>query len=429
MRTATMLALIPLASLIAGATALAQDSPEVRRVALVGGHVVDGTGIELLVDRTILIEDSVIVSVFATGSESLPAATDVIAIAVLYGIPGLIDTHVHLATEPEAEDAPERTRARLEAALYGGVTSVRDMAGDVRVLAGLSRAALVGTMKSPGIYYAALFAGPEFFDDPRTHSSAKGLVPGEIPWMRAITPETDFPAAVAEAKGSGATAIKLYALLDSATIAAVVAEAHRQGLLVWAHAAVRPATPGQVIGAGVDAVSHAFLLGRAMGPEEAAVVRAAAEAGEPIVLESDALSAVIGLLVERDVQLDPTLFVHGDNPALQQTTAAVAALAFEAGASLSVGTDSLAAADVMALPNIHVEMELLVTLAGLSPAAAIVAGTLHGARTLGIADRTGTLQAGKWADLVVLRANPVDDIRNTREVEFVMKKGGVYRRE
>ena len=429
MRTATMLALIPLASLIADATAQAQDSPEVSRVALTGGHVADGTGSGLLVDQTILIEDSVIVSVFATGSEPIPDDADVIDIAGLYVIPGLIDTHVHLATEPEAEDTPERTRARLEAALYGGVTSVRDMAGDVRVLAGLSRAALVGTLESPDIYYSALFAGPEFFDDPRTQSSARGLVPGEIPWMRAITAETDVATAVAEAKGSGATAIKLYALLDSATIAAVVAEAHRLGLLVWAHAAVRPATPGQVIGAGVDAVSHAFLLGRAMGPEQAEVVRAAAEAGEPIVLESDALNAVVELLVERDVELDPTLFVHGDNPALQQAAAAVASLAFEAGASLSVGTDSLAAADAMALPNVHVEMELLVTLAGLSPAEAIVAGTLHGARTLGIADRTGTLEAGKWANLVVLRANPVDDIRNTRKIELVMKKGQVYRRE
>ena len=389
----------------------------------------DGTGTGTSYDRTILIEDSVIISVFATGSVPLAAEAETIDIAGMYVIPGLIDTHVHLATEPEAEDTPERTRVRLEAALYGGVTAVRDMAGDVRVLAGLSRAALVGTMASPDIYYSALFAGPEFFDDPRTHSSSRGLVPGEIPWMRAITAETDIATAVAEARGSGATAIKLYAMLDSATIAAVVDEAHRAGMLVWAHAAIGQASPGQVIGAGVDAVSHAFLLGRARGREEAAALRTAVEAGEPFSIASEALDAALELLAERGVLLDPTLFIHGDTPALQRATAGIATLAFGAGGSLSVGTDSLAAADAMALPNVHIELELLVELVGLSPADALRAATLNGARTLGIDDRTGTIEIGKWADLVVLRADPLDDVRNTREIELVMKKVRVYRRE
>ena len=104
-------------------------------------------------------------------------------------------------------------------------------------------------------------AGPQFFVDPRTHDAARGLVAGQVPWMQAVTAETNLPMAVAEARGTGATALKLYADLSAELVKSITAEAHRQQLLVWAHAAVFPALPNDVVDAGVDVISHACLLG------------------------------------------------------------------------------------------------------------------------------------------------------------------------
>ena len=78
--------------------------------------------------------------------------------------------------------------------------------------------------------------------------------------MRAVTPSTDLTLAMAEAKGTGATAIKIYADLPGDLVRRITGEAHRQHLLVWAHAAVFPASPREVVDAGVDVVSHSCLL-------------------------------------------------------------------------------------------------------------------------------------------------------------------------
>src|SRR5439155_9632347 len=110
---------------------------------------------------------------------------------------GLIDSHVHLATSPNRRYA----EALLRRDLYSGVTTVRDMAGDARVLADLSRAALIGEIPAPDIAYAALMAGPAFFKDPRTVDSARGAVAGEVPWVRVVTPATDLALSIAGGKG------------------------------------------------------------------------------------------------------------------------------------------------------------------------------------------------------------------------------------
>jgi hypothetical protein len=78
--------------------------------------------------------------------------------------------------------------------------------------------------------------------------------------MKAVTPQTDLRLAIAEAKGTGATGIKIYADLPADLVAAITKEAHSQGMLVWAHATVFPATATEVVDAGVDSVSHATML-------------------------------------------------------------------------------------------------------------------------------------------------------------------------
>ena len=78
----------------------------------------------------------------------------------------------------------------------------------------MQRDAKVGDIASPDLYFASLWAGPAFFSDPRTAQASAGEVPGSLPGMRAIDSTTDLRQAVAEARGTGATAIKLYAAMS-----------------------------------------------------------------------------------------------------------------------------------------------------------------------------------------------------------------------
>ena len=94
----------------------------------------------------------------------------------------MINSHVHRATFAN----PTAARAYLLRELYSGVTAVRDMAGDVRLLGELKREAEFDEIPSPDIFYAAVMAGPAFFVDPRTHQAARGRIAGEVPWMHAV---------------------------------------------------------------------------------------------------------------------------------------------------------------------------------------------------------------------------------------------------
>ena len=99
--------------------------------------------------------------------------------------------------------------------------------------------------------------------------------------------------------------------------------------------------------------------------------------------------------------------------------------------TIIAGTDTLGDADLdsLTLPNLHRELELLVSLGGLSTSQALESATRDAAAVLGAQSSRGTIAAGKLADIVVLRSDPLVDIRNTRSVELVIKRGRVYRRD
>jgi imidazolonepropionase-like amidohydrolase len=411
-------------------TARAQASPDsASRVVLVGVTVFDGTGHQARPNQSVLIQGERIAAIFPAGSQPLPAGATVYNLAGRYLIPGLIDSHVHVATDPSGEDSRARTERRLRRALLGGVTAVRDMAGDVRALGSLQRDALLGEIASPDIYYAALFAGPAFFADPRTHDASRGLIPGQVPWMRAITDTTDIHQAVAEARGTGAVAIKLYAALSGELARRITTEAHAQGLKVWAHAALRPARPIDVVEAGVDAVSHANLVAQAMDSARRATALHT-PANEPLDIEDAGLDTLFSTMARRHTIFEPTLLIFADSPPLLRLAGAIAREAHRRGVTIIAGTDTLGAAgsDSPTLPNLHRELELLVTLAGLSPAEALESATRDAAAALGAQGMRGTIEVGKLADMVVLRSDPLLDIRNTRSIQLVMKRGRVYRK-
>ena len=401
-------------------------------LAFTGVTLIDGTGAPPRAGTTIVIGGDRIADVFPDGSKPIPPNARTTDLAGRYVIPGLIDTHVHLATDPSGEDSLALTERKLKSALLGGVTTVRDMAGDARMLGFLARAAATRDIVSPSIYYAAVFAGPDFFTDPRVRATSAAVPLGEAPWARAVTGETDWRQVIAEARGTGARAIKLYADFKPGILTPLVAEAHRQGLKVWAHATLFPARPGDIVAAGVDVVSHATLLAF-----EADTVRADYRTRyrvdySKIPLDAPALGSLLCAMAGRGTILEPTLYVYfirDSTSAVARWAAGITRRANQAGVAISAGTDLITSEDpdrLAELPHLHRELELLVNQAGLTPQQAIMAATGTAARVIGVESLVGTVTPGKLADLVVLTADPLADIGNTRKIEMVVARGVVY---
>ena len=391
--------------------------------ALANATIIDGAGTPARPGMTIVVMQGKITALFPTGSQPVPPGVAVVDLTGKFVIPGLIDAHVHLATDPSGGDRREAVRARLEHALHGGITSVRDMAGDARALADLARAALVGDITSPRIYYSALLSGPGFFDDPRVQSSSRGIPSiGSAPWALAVTDTTDLPLAIAAARGTGATGIKLYAEVPPPLVERIAAEAHRQGMQVWSHATMVPSIPSDAVAAGVDVLSHAahFVWQVDSLPDFRQRINANYGKADP---DHPRLTKVFEAMARRGTALDATLYVARQRPEALAFSAAIVRRAQRMGVPILAGTDAIGAPTEGPLPHLHDELELLVNEAGLTPLQAITAATLAPARALGIEERVGTIAVGKDADLVILTADPSADIRNTRTVDAVYRGG------
>jgi len=352
---------------------------------------------------------------------------------------GLIDSHVHLATPPNRRQA----EAMLRRDLYGGVTAVRDMADDLRPVGDLARASLVGEIAGSDIYYAALMAGPNLFTDKRTVQVSAGGVPGQVPWMQAITNATDLPLAVAEARGTYAIAIKLYADLTAEQAAKITVEAHRQHMLVWAHATLYPARPSEVVAAGVDAISHACMLVREPQP----YVPRYNQPQTPVSLEAfrtgrnPALARLFDEMRRRGTILDATVWTFGSVAAISTTSpalppgscddvvgGAIAGQAWRAGVQVSAGTDAVAPwTDPW--PDLFHELDELVAKAGMSPVAVIHSATLVSARAAGQDRVMGSVEPGKLANFVVLARSPVETLSNLKSVIMTVKRGRIFQRQ
>jgi imidazolonepropionase-like amidohydrolase len=405
--------------------------------------LIDGTGSAVQHDMTLEIDGKRIAAVYESGSRPTPKDAEVRDLSGKYVIPGLIDAHVHI-TDAEPDIAHYKTF--LQALLLGGVTGIRDMAGDDRLLQFLASQANSGAFASPDIFYVALMAGPSFFkEDFRAQDASKGEPLGFAPWMQAVTAKTDIPLAVAEAKGTGATGIKLYANLPAALVEAITAEAHRQGLRVWAHATVFPATPGDLVDADVDTISHSPYLVWEAAPNVPDDYRMRAmgdfEHAKP---DAPRILALFDAMKKRGTILDATLLVFRNEAerhpqsvgaGIMPWSYAVTKLAHQHGVLVDAGTDDAGfpygkdGPDLQQAPSVHQEMALLVEHAGFTPLQAIEAATEVGAAALGQSAKRGTITPGKLADLVVLDADPSRDIRNTTRIDFVVKNGRVHSRE
>ena len=408
--------------------------PETRRVVYRGVTLIDGSGEPARPDMAVVTRGALIEAVLPQ-SELTPeqrAGAEMVDLSGRFMMPGLIDSHQHLATPPHRSAA----EAQMRRDLYSGITAVRIMADDLRSIAELARASLTGEIAGPDLHYAALVAGPSFFADPRTQAISAGWTPGETPWAQSIDERTDLRLAIARARGTGASGLKIYANLGPRLVAALTAEAHRQQLPVWVHGMVFPTPPSDVVAAGPDVISHSCYLAYQLSEprpqsyqERFPVDYAAFEGGD-----NEVMAGLFAEMRRRNIILDATLRVYaeadrraaapGGRPyhCTLDLAARLTDQARRAGVLIAAGTDGFTERE-NGWPALIEELEYLVDRAGLSTMEAIRSATAIGAMTIRQQERMGTIAPGKLANLVVLAADPLIDIANLRTALFTVKRG------
>lgn len=425
----------------------AQGAPQAERVTIyTGARVLDVTRGDWR-DVRIVVRGEHIAALLPAGAPA-PDGAETVDMRGRYAIPGLIDAHVHVTVAPD-EEAMRRELARN---LFGGVTAVRDMSGDVRIIAHFARNARLGQLDAPDIHYAGLVAGPAFFDDERMAYQAQGAVAGALPWMRAVTPETDLVDLVAVMRGAGVSGMKIYANLSPDLFRRLTREAHRQGLPVWAHGAVFPTTPMEEVLAGANSLSHVCMLAyQTLVPPPASYAYPDRRPLDEARLLADApvpeMAALWAEMARRGTILDTTAWVYPTIERMRVEMTAAAApnpppvlppiycstrlavhlmgQAARAGVVLAAGTDAPARAGDP-WPGIYEEMMLMRDSAGIPPIDVIRAATINGARALGREAELGAIEPGRLANIAFLGSDPLARDANLRSVELTVRRGRLY---
>ena len=413
-------------------------------IALVGATLIDGSGGPALPDAAIVVRRGRIESVGTRAGFQLPGRTLEVDVAGRWIIPGLIDAHAHV--EPWA----------LPRYLAWGVTTVRDLHGDLDTILRLRRQVNTGALPGPRIYSA----GAMIDGLPTTYPDAIG----------ANRPR-DARKAVDRLVNAGVDLVKVYTRVDPTLLKAVLDEAKTFNLRVAGHLGLTDAVTAAR--EGIASIEHLSGVPEACMADASSLYAAHYRGFFPgwtaferswAGLDSVALDRVARELAGRHTVLVPTLVLHEtfsrlDDPAVLQDTmlrevpelqqqrwnvpdmvrragwtaqdypAFRAArpqqdrflrLFAAAGGRIATGTD---ASNQLLIPGYseHRELELLVA-AGFSPSAALLAATRNGGLVLGV-DSLGLIAPGKAADLVVLTKDPLADIRNTLAIDRVMSRG------
>ena len=438
-----------------------------RTVVLEGGRYFDPAG-QMRPFAALVIEGDRIKAIIAPGEKfAAPAGAEIIDARGRYIIPGLIDGHVHLvhilrSLQISAEEL-------FPLFLAHGVTSVRD-AGD-EITAQQKLASYAGA--HPGLAPRVFMCSPLVDGNPAYHPF--------VSWP--LTDPAKVPAFVERMSAAGVRTFKIYVGTSREVGQALVREAQHRGKWVTAHLAWGYSAQDAVAD-GINSLEHIgsvfeFILPsdtprwpppveRAAFSKEAlaALERRVMESKAVVDLDSPGVKDLIAAIVKRRVAINPTLVVYRnwmllrDLESVQQhpdlallparlregwqhsaqalpldpVTVGLRRRQFEKMMALTLklhraGVELMAGSDtpVQFCPPggaLHQELELL-TDAGLSPSEALLAATRNNARALGQSGELGSIEAGKLADLVVLDADPLLDIRHTRRIHRVIRAGVV----
>ncbi|GIQ57655.1 amidohydrolase [Flavobacterium collinsii] len=366
---------------------------------------------------SIIIKGNQIIDLLYTDNFSAYPEATIIDLTGKYVMPGLIDAHVHLATVPNLnrEKSNKYMEDQLSKMIYAGITSVRDMAGNAIVLADYKRASILNQLPAPSIFYAAQFAGPDYFNLTRKYTTEK-----DTPWERTITDTTNIKMAVAEAKGAGVTGIKLYSDLSARMIRKIVKETNEQGLQSWSHAAVFPATPTDVAAAKVNSMSHAYDIAYGFSSGKMDHLK------KIPAIDSIKMDKLLLLMKANNVILDPTNYLANNNKYFAGME--ITKRAHELGVKVATGTDWPYLFEKDNVVPLFKEIKILTDNCGFTNKDVLISATRVGAESIGVADR-GVIAIGKRADLYITNSDPVQNIENLKDGFMTIKSGIIYTKE
>ncbi|HXS77500.1 MAG TPA: amidohydrolase family protein [Terracidiphilus sp.] len=420
------IALLALSSLISGSAQ--QTSSPGKRILIRAGHLLDVKTGRISDAQTIVVIGDSIQSIAPTGSINPQSGDEVLDLGGMIVLPGLIDVHTHLTMNPDFDPFREITSTSAKEAINGvvnarktlmaGFTSVRNVGAGGFVDVDLRDAVNSGQVAGPHM----LVSGPAMgitgghCDDNllpvQFHDVSDGVADGIAQVQHKVRENIKYGADLIKICATGGVLSKgddpqasQYTLEE---MQAIVADAHRLGRKVAAHA---HGAQGILWAseAGVDSIEHGSYID----------------------------DAAIAMMKKHGTYLVPTVYLedwqieNGHLPAFyHQKMVNVSAVAkqnlkhaMQSGVRIALGTDAAVYPHGL---NAH-ELDVYVNQLGMTSLAAIQSATLNAADLMGWSAKTGALEAGKWADIIAVDKNPLDDVRVLQDVKFVMKGGIVFK--
>ncbi len=427
MRTSFALSMLVVAGTVA---VLAQPAaqPAVKRTLVRAGHLLDVKTGKLTDGQTIVVVGETIQTISPTPEVQAQAGDTVVDLGGLTVLPGLIDVHTHLTMNPDFDPYRELTSTSAKEAINGvvnaratlmaGFTSVRNVGADGFVDVDLRDAINSGQVAGPHMLVSGPLIGITggHCDDNllpiRYHAVGDGVADGIAEVQHKVRENIKYGADLIKICATGGVLSKgddpQASQFTLEEMQAIVADAHRLGRKVAAHAhgaqGILWATE-----AGVDSIEHGSYIN----------------------------DEGIAAMKKRGTYLVPTLYLEdwmlqsGHLPPFyQQKMVDVSAVAknnikhaMQAGVKIAMGTDAAVYPHGL---NAH-ELDVYVNQLGMAPLAALQTATINAADLMGWSAKTATLEAGKWADMIAVEKNPLDDVRVLQDVKFVMKAGVVYK--
>lgn len=365
-------------------------------------NIVDTDSGEILYGQTVVVEDGVIIKISPSKKRIKKGEID---LSGKYIMPGLIDSHTHWGSFGQDSTMAAELSAEY---LKCGVTTVRDVGGNVLNIKDHLKHVAEGAYMGPDVYYSSFWATGDYHImdyDYRGWDGDKNA----CPWSRMFSVKDStnqaIERAVLEAKAIGCTGFKLYINYSEEDLARIIPIIKKHGMKVWGHASqVHGAKAIDVAGSGIEVVSHAYMLVDIFESRDSLTFE-----------ELEYVKQVCKVLKKNDIVLDITAHIslEGDMP----YSVDIIKEAYAAGVRFVVGTDYFGCA----VPD---EIKRLKE-CGISNIDILRAATLTGAEIIGQAGKLGVIAEGAEADIIVLPGNPVEDLDVLNSVEATIVDGRI----